>query len=165
MIVRAHRLSTIINSDEILVMKEGKIIEKGNHNELISQNSVYKTMWEKQTIVFNQSVTNQSFVSLIVYNFPFMLKKVFCISLLSIGVLGFSQKKWTIQECVDYAIKNNLQIQAQAYNKDVQTKNLEIAKRDYLPSVSRSLGTTASFGNTQFVNTSVRNDNFSKYYK
>ncbi len=53
MIVIAHRLSTIINSDEILVMKDGKIIEQGNHNKLISQNSIYKTMWEKQTIVFN----------------------------------------------------------------------------------------------------------------
>lgn len=90
-----------------------------------------------------------------------MLKKVFCVSLLSIGVLGFSQKKWTIQECVDYAIKNNLQVQAQALNKDVQTKNLEMAKRDYLPSVSGSISNTASFGNTQFVNTSIRNDNFS----
>ena len=89
-----------------------------------------------------------------------MLKKVFCISLLSIGVLGFSQKKWTIQECVDYAIKNNLQIQAQAYNKDVQTKNLEMAKREYLPGVSGTISNSASFGNSQFVNTSVRNDNF-----
>ena len=89
-----------------------------------------------------------------------MLKKVFCISLLSIGVLGFSQKKWTIQECVDYAIKNNLQVQAQAYNKDVQAKNLDIAKREYLPSVSGTISNTASFGNSQFVNTTVRNDNF-----
>jgi len=89
-----------------------------------------------------------------------MLKKVFCISLLSVGVLGFSQKKWTIQECVDYAIKNNLQIQAQAYNKDVQTKNLEMAKREYLPGVSGTFNNQASFGNSQFVNTSVRNDNF-----
>lgn len=89
-----------------------------------------------------------------------MLKKVFCISLLSLGILGFSQKKWTIQECVDYAIKNNLQIQAQAYNKDVQTKNLEMAKKEYLPSVSGTISNTASFGNSQFVNTSVRNDNF-----
>lgn len=107
------------------------------------------------------SVTFSLFRSLIVYNFSFMLKKVFCVSLLSIGVLGFSQKKWTIQECVDYAVKNNLQVQAQAYNKDVQAKNLEMAKREYLPSVSGSISNTASFGNTQFVNTSVRNDNFS----
>ena len=50
MIVIAHRLSTIANADEILVMKEGKIIEKGTHKDLISSDSVYKSMWEKQSI-------------------------------------------------------------------------------------------------------------------
>jgi ATP-binding cassette subfamily B protein len=49
MIVIAHRLSTIANADTILVMKDGKIIEQGNHNELINKDSVYKSMWEKQT--------------------------------------------------------------------------------------------------------------------
>jgi len=50
MIVIAHRLSTIANADEILVMKEGQIIEKGDHKELISTESVYKSMWKKQSI-------------------------------------------------------------------------------------------------------------------
>lgn len=50
MIVIAHRLSTIANADTILVMKEGQIIEQGNHQELISKDSVYKSMWEKQSI-------------------------------------------------------------------------------------------------------------------
>lgn len=50
MIVIAHRLSTIANANEILVMKEGKIIEKGTHKDLISSDSVYKSMWEKQSI-------------------------------------------------------------------------------------------------------------------
>lgn len=53
MIVIAHRLSTIANADTILVMKEGKIIENGNHYDLISKNSVYKLMWEKQGTMFN----------------------------------------------------------------------------------------------------------------
>lgn len=48
MIVIAHRLSTIANADNILVMKEGQIIEQGTHNDLISQDSAYKSMWEKQ---------------------------------------------------------------------------------------------------------------------
>jgi len=50
MVVIAHRLSTIINADTILVMKDGQIIEQGNHQELISQDSVYKSMWEKQSV-------------------------------------------------------------------------------------------------------------------
>ncbi|CAA7194132.1 ATP-binding cassette domain-containing protein [Chryseobacterium potabilaquae] len=53
MIVIAHRLSTIANADTILVMKEGQIIEKGDHNELISKDSVYRSMWEKQKINLN----------------------------------------------------------------------------------------------------------------
>lgn len=50
MIVIAHRLSTVANADTILVMKEGQIIEQGNHKELISKESVYKSMWEKQSL-------------------------------------------------------------------------------------------------------------------
>lgn len=53
MIIIAHRLSTIVNSDEILVMKEGKIIEQGNHKELISRDSIYKSMWDKQSNFLN----------------------------------------------------------------------------------------------------------------
>ncbi|MCY0976341.1 peptidase domain-containing ABC transporter [Chryseobacterium wangxinyae] len=53
MIVIAHRLSTIANADTILVMKEGQIIEQGSHNDLISKDSAYKSMWEKQGTNFN----------------------------------------------------------------------------------------------------------------
>jgi len=35
-IIIAHRLNTIINADEIICMKNGKIVEKGNHEKLIS---------------------------------------------------------------------------------------------------------------------------------
>ena len=50
MIVIAHRLSTIANADTILVIKDRQIIEKGNHNELLNKDSVYQSMWEKQTL-------------------------------------------------------------------------------------------------------------------
>ncbi len=49
-VVLAHRLSTIINSDEILVLQDGKLIEIGSHQELISIDFAYKQMWEKQSI-------------------------------------------------------------------------------------------------------------------
>lgn len=52
-VVIAHRLSTIINSDEILVLQDGKLIERGSHQELISIDSAYKQMWEKQSISLN----------------------------------------------------------------------------------------------------------------
>lgn len=50
MIIIAHRLSTIASADTILVIKDGQIIEKGNHNELLNKDSVYQSMWEKQTL-------------------------------------------------------------------------------------------------------------------
>lgn len=44
----AHRLSTIREADVILVMKDGKIIEQGNHNELLKQNGFYANLYNSQ---------------------------------------------------------------------------------------------------------------------
>ena len=44
----AHRLSTIKNADVILVMKDGDIIEQGNHDELIKQNGFYSDLYNSQ---------------------------------------------------------------------------------------------------------------------
>ena len=46
--VIAHRLSTIRNADLILVMKDGNIIEQGNHQELMSQNGFYADLYNSQ---------------------------------------------------------------------------------------------------------------------
>lgn len=47
-IIIAHRLSTIMNADRIIVMKNGKIIQEGNHEELIKQEGEYKRLWNLQ---------------------------------------------------------------------------------------------------------------------
>ena len=44
----AHRLSTIRNADLILVMKDGDIIEQGNHEELLAQNGFYADLYNSQ---------------------------------------------------------------------------------------------------------------------
>jgi ATP-binding cassette subfamily B protein len=44
----AHRLSTIINADEILVMNKGRIIEQGTHQELLSKNGFYTQLFNSQ---------------------------------------------------------------------------------------------------------------------
>lgn len=47
-IVVAHRLSTIIGADQILVLKDGIIVERGRHHELLEKNGLYAVMWNQQ---------------------------------------------------------------------------------------------------------------------
>lgn len=49
-IIVAHRLSTIKNADEIIVMKHGIVIERGNHDHLVSLAGVYRNLVDKQMI-------------------------------------------------------------------------------------------------------------------
>ena len=46
----AHRLSTIQEADVILVMKDGHIIEQGNHEELLAQGGFYATLYQSQFV-------------------------------------------------------------------------------------------------------------------
>ncbi len=43
-VVIAHRLSTIRHADEIIVLQQGTIVERGTHDELVSQNGFYKRL-------------------------------------------------------------------------------------------------------------------------
>jgi len=43
----AHRLTSVMNADNILVINEGKIIEQGTHNQLIEKKASYKKMWNE----------------------------------------------------------------------------------------------------------------------
>uniref|UniRef100_A0A1L8DUM0 ATP-binding cassette sub-family B member 6 n=1 Tax=Nyssomyia neivai TaxID=330878 RepID=A0A1L8DUM0_9DIPT len=47
-IIVAHRLSTIIHADEILVLKDGIIVERGSHEDLLQKDGVYSGMWNQQ---------------------------------------------------------------------------------------------------------------------
>ena len=47
-ILIAHRLSTVVNADQICVLHHGKLIEEGRHAELLRRKSAYAAMWQKQ---------------------------------------------------------------------------------------------------------------------
>ena len=47
-LIIAHRLSTVVNADNIIVLDKGQIVEEGTHRELINLRGKYFEMWEKQ---------------------------------------------------------------------------------------------------------------------
>jgi len=47
-VVIAHRLSTVVNADEILVLRDGQIAERGDHANLLQQDGLYAQMWNRQ---------------------------------------------------------------------------------------------------------------------
>lgn len=49
-IISAHRLSSVKHAEEILVIDEGRIIERGTHEALLAKNGWYKKMWDKQQL-------------------------------------------------------------------------------------------------------------------
>jgi ABC-type transport system involved in Fe-S cluster assembly fused permease/ATPase subunit len=47
-LVIAHRLSTIVGADDILVLDQGRIVERGTHPALLAQDGLYASMWNRQ---------------------------------------------------------------------------------------------------------------------
>jgi len=91
---------------------------------------------------------------------------IFTCLLASRGVVFSQQKVWSLEECIKYAIENNIQIKQQAIQTDVQKNSLDLAKFQLLPSLNGQASHGYTFGraldqNTyQFFNQTLQSDYF-----
>jgi ATP-binding cassette subfamily B protein len=53
-IVIAHRLSTVVHADQILVLENGRIVESGKHDELVAKNGLYFDLYQRQSLGFTE---------------------------------------------------------------------------------------------------------------
>jgi len=61
-LIIAHRLSTVVNADQIIVMDQGRIVERGTHQTLLTAGGTYANMWnmqQRQTELVNRSLTEE----------------------------------------------------------------------------------------------------------
>lgn len=62
------------------------------------------------------------------------------------SIATFSQKKWTLKECVDEALKKNISIQQNKLNLESAKKDVEISKGNFLPNLNANTGGNLNFG-------------------
>lgn len=95
------------------------------------------------------------------------LKKYISSFVLLVSLVSFSQEKWTLDECVAYAIEHNLQVKNTAFNNDSSKESYRQSIRDLLPSVSGYTDYTIRYGRSadpqtnDFVNTDFFSNNYS----
>ena len=75
------------------------------------------------------------------------MRKIYLIILaLGVSAASFAQKKWTLQDCIQYAIENNLDIQKMQIQKESSEITLNTSKMSRLPDLNAGLGQSFSFG-------------------
>jgi outer membrane protein len=88
---------------------------------------------------------------------------LFCIIL--IGNSSFAQQQWTLQQCIEHAMKNNLQVRIAILNNELNQANLKQSRANVLPNLNFGANNTYNFGKTidrftnQFANTRVQSIN------
>lgn len=75
-----------------------------------------------------------------------MKTKIFFLLLTFSSLVTFSQKQWTLKECVDEALAKNITIQQNRLSVELAKKDVEIAKGNFLPNLTASSGGNLSFG-------------------
>ena len=59
----AHRLFTFADADEIIVLSNGKIVERGTHRQLLRETVLYAQIWKRQSSGFNGTSDNDRLMS------------------------------------------------------------------------------------------------------
>jgi outer membrane protein len=72
--------------------------------------------------------------------------KLILLAAIFISIATFSQKKWTLKECVDEALKKNISIQQNRLSLELAKKDVEIAKGNFLPNLNANTGGNLNFG-------------------
>ena len=62
-LVIAHRLSTVVDADEIIVLSDGRIVERGTHRQLLRKSELYAQMWVRQSSGFSSDLDNDTVIS------------------------------------------------------------------------------------------------------
>ncbi len=75
-----------------------------------------------------------------------MKTKIVLFVVVLISLSAFSQKKWTLKECVDYALDNNITIKQNKLNVDLAEKDVEIARGNFLPNLNGNASQNLNFG-------------------
>ena len=77
----------------------------------------------------------------------FVLKtKIALVAALFISLAGFSQKQWTLKECVNHALENNITIKQNKLSIQLAEKDVEISKGNFLPDINGSASQGLNFG-------------------
>lgn len=74
--------------------------------------------------------------------------KLILLVALFISIATFSQKKWTLKECVDQALEKNITIQQNKLSLDLAERDVDIAKGNFLPNLNASTGGNLNFGSS-----------------
>jgi outer membrane protein len=88
------------------------------------------------------------------------------IALVAFSFSGQAQKKWSLKECVDHALKNNITIKQNALNLESLKEDVVAAKGSFLPNLNASSGANLNFGSTidPVSNGRISSTNFSSSY-
>lgn len=95
-------------------------------------------------------------------NKPVLKTKLIVFVALLISIATFSQKQWTLKECVDEALKKNISIQQNKLSLELAKKDVDIAKGNFLPNLSGSSSGRFGFGSLidNVSNARISTDNF-----